>query len=85
MLGQVRGAGLLLGVEVLGPDMVTAKRRAKFIINTLAATHHILIGYEGPHGSILKLRPPMPFMREHVDLTAAAIDAAASALASSSA
>jgi 4-aminobutyrate aminotransferase-like enzyme len=85
MLGQVRGAGLLLGVEVLGPDTVTAKRRAKFIINTLAATHRILIGYEGPHGSILKLRPPMPFMREHVDLTAAAIEAAASALASSSA
>jgi 4-aminobutyrate aminotransferase-like enzyme/Ser/Thr protein kinase RdoA (MazF antagonist) len=76
-LGAVRGTGLLLGLEVLGPDVSTAKRRAKRIINTLAAESRILIGYEGPHASILKLRPPMPFRREHADLLVQAIDAAA--------
>jgi 4-aminobutyrate aminotransferase-like enzyme/Ser/Thr protein kinase RdoA (MazF antagonist) len=83
LLGGVRGTGLLLGLEVLGPDAAAAKRRAKFIINALASTHRILIGYEGPHASILKLRPPMPFGREHADRLAQAIDAAASALAAS--
>jgi 4-aminobutyrate aminotransferase-like enzyme/Ser/Thr protein kinase RdoA (MazF antagonist) len=76
-LGAVRGSGLLLGLDVLGPDAVTAKRRNKRIINTLASEFRILIGYEGPHADILKLRPPMPFRREHADLLAAAIDAAA--------
>jgi len=76
-LGEVRGTGLLLGLEVLGSDAAAAKRRAKFIINTLASSHRILIGYEGPHASILKLRPPMPFGRDHADLLAQAIDAAA--------
>jgi 4-aminobutyrate aminotransferase-like enzyme/Ser/Thr protein kinase RdoA (MazF antagonist) len=79
-LGAVRGTGLLLGLEVLGPDVSSAKRRAKRIINALAAQSRVLIGYEGPHASILKLRPPMPFRREHADLLVQAIDAAAAAV-----
>jgi 4-aminobutyrate aminotransferase-like enzyme/Ser/Thr protein kinase RdoA (MazF antagonist) len=79
-LGAVRGTGLLLGLEVLGPDPSTAKKRAKRIINSLASEHRILIGYEGPNASILKLRPPMPFRREHADLLVQGIDAAAAAL-----
>ena len=58
-------------------DAPAAKRCCKRIINALAAEHRILIGYEGPHASILKLRPPMPFRREHADLLVQAIDAAA--------
>jgi 4-aminobutyrate aminotransferase-like enzyme/Ser/Thr protein kinase RdoA (MazF antagonist) len=79
-LGQVRGAGLLLGMEVLGADMPAAKRRCKRIINILASQFRILIGYEGPHANILKLRPPMPFRAKHADLLAQAIDAAATAI-----
>jgi 4-aminobutyrate aminotransferase-like enzyme len=79
-LGQVRGSGLLFGLDVLGRDVAAAKRRNKRIVNALAAEHRILIGYEGPHASILKLRPPMPFRREHADLLVQAIDAAATAV-----
>jgi 4-aminobutyrate aminotransferase-like enzyme len=77
VLGQVRGAGLLLGLEVRGADIAGSKRRTKRIINFLAAEKRILIGYEGPHATLLKLRPPMPFQREHVDMLANAIDEAA--------
>jgi 4-aminobutyrate aminotransferase-like enzyme len=76
-LGEVRGTGLLLGLEVRGRDLAASKRNCKRIINVLASEFRILIGYEGPHANILKLRPPMPFGREHVDLLAQAIDAAA--------
>jgi 4-aminobutyrate aminotransferase-like enzyme/Ser/Thr protein kinase RdoA (MazF antagonist) len=79
-LGQVRGAGLLLGLDVLGPDGQAAKLRNKRIVNALASEFRILIGYEGPNASILKLRPPMPFGREHADLLVHAIDAAATAV-----
>ncbi len=79
-LGQVRGTGLLLGLEVRGRDLPTAQRHTKRIINALAAEFRILIGYEGPHADILKLRPPMPFRREHADLLVQAIDAAATAV-----
>jgi len=79
-LGQVRGTGLLLGLDILGPDVAAAKRRNKRIVNALASEFRVLIGYEGPHASILKLRPPMPFRREHADLLVHAIDAAATAV-----
>jgi 4-aminobutyrate aminotransferase-like enzyme/Ser/Thr protein kinase RdoA (MazF antagonist) len=79
-LGEVRGTGLLLGVEVRGRDLPASKRNCKRIINALASEHRILIGYEGPHANILKLRPPMPFGREHADLLAQAIDEAAAAV-----
>jgi 4-aminobutyrate aminotransferase-like enzyme/Ser/Thr protein kinase RdoA (MazF antagonist) len=79
-LGAVRGTGLLLGLEILGPDPATAKQRAKRIINILASESRILIGYEGPHASILKLRPPMPFRREHAVLLSLGIEAAATAV-----
>jgi 4-aminobutyrate aminotransferase-like enzyme len=79
-LGKVRGTGLLLGLEVLGRDVSAAKKRNKRIVNALVSEFRVLIGYEGPHASILKLRPPMPFRREHADLLVQAIDAAATAV-----
>jgi 4-aminobutyrate aminotransferase-like enzyme/Ser/Thr protein kinase RdoA (MazF antagonist) len=79
-LGRVRGTGLLLGLEIRGADANTERRRAKRIINALAAESSVLIGYEGPNASILKLRPPMPFRREHADLLVSAVDAAAAAV-----
>ena len=60
--------------------ILSAKLRTKRIVNALASEFRILIGYEGPAASILKLRPPMPFRREHADLLVRAIDAAATAI-----
>jgi 4-aminobutyrate aminotransferase-like enzyme/Ser/Thr protein kinase RdoA (MazF antagonist) len=79
-LGEVRGTGLLLGLDVLGRDGAPSKPRNQQIVNALASQFAILIGYEGPHASILKLRPPLPFRREHADLLIQAIDAAAAAV-----
>ena len=79
-LGRVHGAGLLLGLDVLGPLGQASKLRNRHIVNALASEFRILIGYEGPQASILKLRPPMPFRREHADLLVQAIDAAATAV-----
>jgi len=79
-LGTVRGTGLLLGLDIVGRDGLASKLRNKRIVNALASQFGILIGYEGPQASILKLRPPMPFRREHADLLVHAIDAAATAV-----
>jgi 4-aminobutyrate aminotransferase-like enzyme len=79
-LGAVRGTGLLLGLEVNESGAGSGRQGAKRIINRLAAEARVLIGYEGPDASVLKLRPPMPFRREHADQLVEAIDAAAATL-----
>jgi 4-aminobutyrate aminotransferase-like enzyme len=64
----VRGCGLLIGVEVT--DRMLTKR----LVNGLRE-HGVLIGSEGPLGNVLKLRPPMPFRPEHVDIVINALTA----------
>ena len=76
-LGELRGAGLLYGLQVHAVGGLTARQCAKRIINILASEARVLIGYEGPNADILKLRPPMSFRTEHVDRVAEAIDVAA--------
>jgi 4-aminobutyrate aminotransferase-like enzyme len=66
----------LLGLEVTGASPVETKSRTKRLINAVAR-RGVLIGYEGPFTNLLKLRPPMPFGREHADLLLQALDSAA--------
>jgi 4-aminobutyrate aminotransferase-like enzyme/Ser/Thr protein kinase RdoA (MazF antagonist) len=65
-LGEIRGSGLLIGVEVVDAERKPDPRRARFIVNGLR-NRGVLIGSTGPDGHILKLRPPMAFGIEHVD------------------
>lgn len=77
MLGELRGSGLLLGMEVLTSGRKPAPRRARAVVNDLRR-RGVLIGSAGPQGHVLKLRPPIIFSREHVDYM---IDALADVLA----
>lgn len=71
-LGEVRGHGLLLGVDVIDSKGAAAPRRAKRIVNGLRE-RGVLIGTEGPAGNVLKLRPPMCFAVEHAERVIAAL------------
>jgi 4-aminobutyrate aminotransferase-like enzyme/Ser/Thr protein kinase RdoA (MazF antagonist) len=75
-LGAVRGAGLLLGVEVVGdpdvPDAIGAAT-ARAIVEGLRA-RGVLIGVTGPDGDVLKIRPPLVFDDTHVDHLLAALE-----------
>lgn len=67
-LGDIRGAGLFLGVEIVSdparktPDAATATR----IINGLR-DERVLISGCGKWANILKIRPPIVFTRENAD------------------
>jgi 4-aminobutyrate aminotransferase-like enzyme/Ser/Thr protein kinase RdoA (MazF antagonist) len=74
-VAEVRGRGLLVGVELVTdggePDPALADR----IVNTLR-DDGILIGRTGLHDSVLKIRPPLVFRDEHADTVAAAVERA---------
>jgi 4-aminobutyrate aminotransferase-like enzyme len=38
----------------------------------------VLVGTTGRHGNVLKIRPPLAFGEEHIDLVVGALDAALS-------
>jgi len=72
---EVRGRGLLMGVELVTgsgePDAALAER----IVNALR-DDGILIGRTGMHGNVLKIRPPLVFADEHADTVVEALAAA---------
>jgi len=75
VIGDVRGAGLYNAVELVDDPATRhpASSLASAVINGLRE-RRVLIGAAGPHGHILKLRPPLCFSREHVDTLVRAID-----------
>lgn len=62
IIGDVRGMGLFLGVEMVRDreTLDPATEAASYIANRLRE-HRILIGTEGPHDNVLKIRPPLTF------------------------
>ena len=77
LIGDVRGIGLVVGIELVRDrrDLTPAQAETQRLLN-LMRSEGVLIGREGIHGNILKLRPPIVFRREHADMTIAALDRA---------
>ena len=68
LVGDVRGEGLLFGVELVADleSRAPAPRAADAVANGMR-DRGVLIGTTGPHANVLKIRPPLPFGREHAD------------------
>ena len=69
VIGDVRGYGLFIGVDLVSDrDLRTpATEVAEYVKNRMRA-HRILLGCEGPHDNILKIRPPLTIDAEGVDM-----------------
>jgi 4-aminobutyrate aminotransferase-like enzyme len=59
-IGEVRGRGLLVGVQLESAE------RADAVVNG-TREGGVLINRTGPHGDVLKIRPPLPFDTEEVE------------------
>jgi 4-aminobutyrate aminotransferase-like enzyme len=67
-IGEVRGAGLFIGVDLVS-DRATHRPDPDFAIRLVNGLRKrfVLIGASGPDGHVLKIRPPLPFSRENAD------------------
>lgn len=72
-IAEVRGRGLFAGVVLTDADGAPASRLAEDVVEEMK-NHGVLIGRIGRRMNILKLRPPMPFGREHVDLAVGTLE-----------
>lgn len=82
-LGDVRGTGLIAGVEITGPpgtqDRAGRRACARALLDALR-DRHVLAGLTGPDGTVLKVRPPLVWQAEHADLFVAAVANALAAM-----
>jgi len=81
-IGQVRGAGLFIGVDLVDATDPAAARPAPEhtarVVNGLRQ-RGVLLSATGPQASTLKIRPPLVFGDDHADLLVAALDETLSA------
>jgi 4-aminobutyrate aminotransferase-like enzyme/Ser/Thr protein kinase RdoA (MazF antagonist) len=76
LIGDVRGSGLFLGIDlVLDRDKrEPAPLQASYVVNRLRECG-ILAGTDGPHHNVIKLRPPLVFSKADADLFIKTLDA----------
>lgn len=79
VIGQVRGTGLVAGIDLLPPDGTDSRTFARNVLNTLTA-NRVLAGLTGPGGDVLKVRPPLVWTPEHADLFVDTLDSVLTAV-----
>src|SRR6478609_132198 len=73
-VGDVRGKGLYIGVELVRDrKSKTPDRAAATSVVEMLRDRNILVGIAGPYGNIVKIRPPLCFARDHADLLVKAL------------
>lgn len=74
-IGDVRGAGLFIGVEIVADR---AEKRADAALTTRIVNglreRRVLISASGPRANVLKIRPPLVFSRANADTLVSALD-----------
>jgi len=77
IIGDVRGSGLFLGVELVRDPatLEPATEEASFVANRMRE-RGILLGTDGPYHNVIKIRPPMPFDSDNGDLLVAELERA---------
>ena len=73
LIGDVRGEGLLLGVELADEAGAPAAAHARNVTEAMRE-RGILLSATGPAANVLKIRPPLVFEHEHADLLLHALD-----------
>ena len=68
IIGDVRGHGLFLGIELIKntETLEPATDEAEYLINRMRQ-RGILMSTDGPFHNVLKIKPPMCFSRESAD------------------
>jgi len=62
MVGDVRGSGLFLGVELVRDrDTLEPAGAEASLVSNRFRERGILLGTDGPRHNVVKIRPPMPF------------------------
>lgn len=81
VIGDVRGAGLFLGIELVRDrqTLAPATEAAGWIVNHMR-TNGVLASTDGPLDNVLKFKPPMVFARREADLLLSALETALAAV-----
>ncbi|XP_017279669.1 5-phosphohydroxy-L-lysine phospho-lyase [Kryptolebias marmoratus] len=76
VIGDVRGVGLFVGLELISDRLkrTPATKTAARLVKRLKEEDQIFVSTDGPWENVLKFKPPMCFSLENADLVVRCID-----------
>jgi len=78
LIGEVRGFGLMIGVELVKDEKLTPAASEAEAIRDALLRQGVLVGVGGVYGNVIRFQPPLIITREQIDR---ALEAFAAALA----
>ena len=66
IIGDVRGQGLFLGIELVDDQMNPLADQTSYLANRMKE-HGILMSTDGPDYNVLKIKPPIVFSKENAE------------------
>ena len=66
LIGNVRGEGFFLGIELVETGRIPATNKTAYLADRMK-THGILMSVDGPQNNVLKIKPPMCFNKENAN------------------
>jgi len=66
IIGDVRGQGLFLGIELVDSDLNPLADQTDYLANRMK-DHGILMSTDGPDYNVLKIKPPIVFTKENAE------------------
>lgn len=76
IIGDVRGSGLFLGIEIVYPDSKSYQPNtdlAKHIKNEMRKMN-ILVSTDGPYNNVIKMKPPLCFSPQDINIVLDALE-----------
>jgi len=66
IIGDVRGQGLFLGIELVDSELNPLANQTDYLANRMK-DHGILMSTDGPDHNVLKIKPPIVFTKENAE------------------
>jgi 4-aminobutyrate aminotransferase-like enzyme len=79
-IGDVRGAGLFTGIEIVQPGTAEPDRPLAVTLIEKMRENNVLISLCGPYGNVLKVRPPLVFDATDLDIFISALNISLTAI-----
>lgn len=76
MIGDVRGKGLMIGIELISDTYKTPAEAAAVKVKEICKNKGLLIGVGGIYGNVLRIQPPLVISEEQLDKALSVIEEA---------
>ena len=76
LIGEVRGLGLMIGVELVKDERLTPATTEAEAIRDALLRNGVLVGVGGIYGNVIRFQPPLIITRQQIDHAIAAFAAA---------